>query len=256
MAELHQRKSLANPGRVQFVHRAAILAQAAEYGTAEAIPRETADFDNRGSYFERSQCRSGIKVPMAILNCLYARQLCYEDSSCSAILEIIPRVCGPELAPNKPSIDCCQENEIINLVIDRPKQVVYVYTIYIGRLSYVPLVRHEKPAILKNLPVSWENFSQNVARINPKRALGNGGRLAVCIRQDCAERSFAGRIVGNPRADYHPFHWFCQGSRLAAAGCQAHSSERVQRRVWTTQEISLYEISAIFRGKQKVGELV
>lgn len=34
---------------------------------------------------------------MAILNCLYARQLCYEDSSCSAILEIIPRVCGPEL---------------------------------------------------------------------------------------------------------------------------------------------------------------
>jgi len=40
---------------------------------------------------------SGIKVPMAILNCLYARQLCYEDPSCSAILEIIPRVCGPEL---------------------------------------------------------------------------------------------------------------------------------------------------------------
>ncbi|KAL6439030.1 hypothetical protein ACFW04_003792 [Cataglyphis niger] len=38
-----------------------------------------------------------IKVPMAILNCLYARQLCYEDPSCSAILEIIPRVCGPEL---------------------------------------------------------------------------------------------------------------------------------------------------------------
>ncbi|XP_032664798.1 uncharacterized protein LOC116841223 isoform X1 [Odontomachus brunneus] len=40
---------------------------------------------------------SGIKVPMAILNCLYARQLCFEDPSCSAILEIIPRVCGPEL---------------------------------------------------------------------------------------------------------------------------------------------------------------
>ncbi|KAH0956447.1 hypothetical protein HN011_000535, partial [Eciton burchellii] len=40
---------------------------------------------------------SGIKVPMSILNCLYARQLCYEESSCSAILEIIPRVCGPEL---------------------------------------------------------------------------------------------------------------------------------------------------------------
>ncbi|XP_025155019.1 uncharacterized protein LOC105191889 isoform X4 [Harpegnathos saltator] len=40
---------------------------------------------------------SGIKVPVAILNCLYARQLCFEDPSCSAILEIIPRVCGPEL---------------------------------------------------------------------------------------------------------------------------------------------------------------
>ncbi|CAK9831063.1 hypothetical protein ANTRET_LOCUS8126 [Anthophora retusa] len=41
--------------------------------------------------------RSDIKVPVAILNCLYARQLCFEDTSCSAILEIIPRVCGPEL---------------------------------------------------------------------------------------------------------------------------------------------------------------
>ncbi|OAD53076.1 hypothetical protein WN48_10822 [Eufriesea mexicana] len=40
---------------------------------------------------------SDIKVPVAILNCLYARQLCSEDASCSAILEIIPRVCGPEL---------------------------------------------------------------------------------------------------------------------------------------------------------------
>ncbi|KZC12899.1 GDNF family receptor alpha-1, partial [Dufourea novaeangliae] len=38
-----------------------------------------------------------IKVPVAILNCLYARQLCFEDPSCSAILEIIPRVCGPEI---------------------------------------------------------------------------------------------------------------------------------------------------------------
>ncbi|XP_046745350.1 uncharacterized protein LOC124410782 isoform X2 [Diprion similis] len=43
--------------------------------------------------------RSGpnIKTAMAILNCLLARQLCFEDPSCSAILEIIPRVCGPEL---------------------------------------------------------------------------------------------------------------------------------------------------------------
>ncbi|KAF7401651.1 hypothetical protein HZH68_007471 [Vespula germanica] len=41
--------------------------------------------------------RSDIKKGVAILNCLYARQLCFEDPSCSAILEIIPRVCGPEL---------------------------------------------------------------------------------------------------------------------------------------------------------------
>ncbi|XP_063369994.1 GDNF family receptor alpha-4 isoform X1 [Cydia amplana] len=38
----------------------------------------------------------GVKA-MAILNCLLARQLCFEDASCSAILEIIPRVCGSEL---------------------------------------------------------------------------------------------------------------------------------------------------------------
>lgn len=38
-----------------------------------------------------------IKTTIAILNCLLARQFCFEDSSCSAILEIIPRVCGPEL---------------------------------------------------------------------------------------------------------------------------------------------------------------
>ncbi|XP_076279820.1 glial cell line-derived neurotrophic family receptor-like isoform X3 [Lasioglossum baleicum] len=40
---------------------------------------------------------SDIKEPASILNCLYARQLCFEDPSCSAILEIIPRVCGPEI---------------------------------------------------------------------------------------------------------------------------------------------------------------
>ncbi|XP_063703599.1 uncharacterized protein LOC134833266 [Culicoides brevitarsis] len=41
--------------------------------------------------------RSGqnIKTAIAILNCILARQLCFEDPSCSAILEIIPRVCGP-----------------------------------------------------------------------------------------------------------------------------------------------------------------
>lgn len=47
---------------------------------------------------------SDIKVPVAILNCLYARQLCFEDPSCSAILEIIPRVCGPELGEYRGNI--------------------------------------------------------------------------------------------------------------------------------------------------------
>lgn len=45
--------------------------------------------------------------------------------------------------------------------------------------------------------------------------------------------------AGNPGTDYHPFHRFCQGSWLAAVGCQAHNPTRVQRRVWTTQEISV-----------------
>lgn len=38
-----------------------------------------------------------LKTAIAILNCLLARQLCFEDASCSSILEIIPRVCGSEL---------------------------------------------------------------------------------------------------------------------------------------------------------------
>ncbi|KAL1497089.1 hypothetical protein ABEB36_008104 [Hypothenemus hampei] len=40
---------------------------------------------------------SNTKATVAILNCLTARQLCFNDSSCSAIVEIIPRVCGPEV---------------------------------------------------------------------------------------------------------------------------------------------------------------
>ncbi|KAK8404026.1 hypothetical protein O3P69_000233 [Scylla paramamosain] len=32
-----------------------------------------------------------------ILNCLLAKQLCEEDSNCSAILKVIPTLCGPEL---------------------------------------------------------------------------------------------------------------------------------------------------------------
>ncbi|XP_051171130.1 uncharacterized protein LOC127287997 isoform X4 [Leptopilina boulardi] len=52
---------------------------------------------------------SDIKAPIAILNCLFARQLCFDDSSCSAILEIIPRVCGPELvACSTVTVSKCQ----------------------------------------------------------------------------------------------------------------------------------------------------
>ncbi|XP_073995706.1 uncharacterized protein [Rhodnius prolixus] len=36
------------------------------------------------------------KGSVETLNCLLARQLCFEDPSCSPILETIPRVCGPE----------------------------------------------------------------------------------------------------------------------------------------------------------------
>ncbi|KAK3864242.1 hypothetical protein Pcinc_030062 [Petrolisthes cinctipes] len=31
------------------------------------------------------------------LNCLMAKQLCQEDANCSAILKVIPTLCGPEL---------------------------------------------------------------------------------------------------------------------------------------------------------------
>ncbi|KAL1130011.1 hypothetical protein AAG570_012954 [Ranatra chinensis] len=41
--------------------------------------------------------KSGVET----LNCLLARQLCFEDPSCSPILETIPRVCGPESATRR-----------------------------------------------------------------------------------------------------------------------------------------------------------
>lgn len=88
---------------------------------------------------------------------------------------------------------------------------------------------------------------RNVKRISPKETPGNGRHLGSYKTVRVCKRSFAGRMcthwrshrAGNPGTDYHPFHRFCQGSRLAAAGCQAHSPKRVQRRVWTTQEISV-----------------
>lgn len=41
------------------------------------------------------------KGGISILSCTLARQLCFEDPSCAAILEIIPRVCGP--IPGEPN---------------------------------------------------------------------------------------------------------------------------------------------------------
>ncbi|XP_015594645.1 uncharacterized protein LOC107267434 isoform X8 [Cephus cinctus] len=55
--------------------------------------------------------RSGtnIKTGEAILNCLFAQQVCLEDSSCSAILQIVPRVCGGEtVACSTITINKCQ----------------------------------------------------------------------------------------------------------------------------------------------------
>lgn len=41
------------------------------------------------------------------LSCILARQLCFEDPSCSAILEIIPRVCGPVPGTYTINVDIC-----------------------------------------------------------------------------------------------------------------------------------------------------
>ncbi|XP_021922539.1 uncharacterized protein LOC110831160 isoform X2 [Zootermopsis nevadensis] len=70
-----------------------------------------------------------VKTAVAILNCLLARQLCVEDASCSAILEIIPRVCGSELEKDPYPVDalptcnhalsvCQQERKCIKLFED------------------------------------------------------------------------------------------------------------------------------------------
>ncbi|XP_039298572.1 uncharacterized protein LOC111048987 isoform X3 [Nilaparvata lugens] len=44
-----------------------------------------------------SVTRPGQMKSIETLNCLVARQLCFEDPSCSPILETIPRVCGAEI---------------------------------------------------------------------------------------------------------------------------------------------------------------
>ncbi|XP_063220108.1 uncharacterized protein LOC134529683 isoform X3 [Bacillus rossius redtenbacheri] len=81
-----------------------VLAQASEFPEREccdpiyplpAPPASTTPYPSAATPTGRSG--PNIKTAVAILNCLIARQLCFEDPSCSAILEIIPRVCGPEL---------------------------------------------------------------------------------------------------------------------------------------------------------------
>lgn len=61
-----------------------------------------------------------------------------------------------------------------------------------------------------------------------------GALLVECVHIDASTEPEI------PGTDYHPFHRFCQGSWLAAVGCQAHNPEQVQRRVWATQEISVW----------------
>lgn len=48
--------------------------------------------NNNGFMFVLGEEKGSVET----LNCLLARQLCFEDPSCSPILETIPRVCGPE----------------------------------------------------------------------------------------------------------------------------------------------------------------
>ncbi|KYN20299.1 hypothetical protein ALC57_07203 [Trachymyrmex cornetzi] len=185
---------------------------------------------------------SGIKVPMAILNCLYARQLCYEDPSCSAILEIIPRVCGPELVKylqiNLLSINLTELITLTNLnFITQFNKILYVYMfLFYFVFNYI---RRELHPFLYNILNCGLKIFRNVTRINPKGTPGNGRHLDSHKGVRVCKRSFASRIAGNPGTDYHLFDRFCQGSWLAAAGCQAHNQEQVQRRVWTTQEISV-----------------
>lgn len=37
-----------------------------------------------------------MKTATAIMNCIQARNFCVDNSACSPILEIVPRVCGTE----------------------------------------------------------------------------------------------------------------------------------------------------------------
>lgn len=93
-----------------------------------------------------------------------------------------------------------------------------------------------------------EKIFRNVARINPKGTPGSGRHpgsykvaggcakgalLAECVHIDASTEP----EIPGPTSSH--FLRPCQGSRLAAAGCQAHNLDRVQRRVWTTQEISV-----------------
>lgn len=83
-----------------------------EYRFNSIFSRSTLDFFNnlltRLSAFPLflfSFLGPNVKIAIAILNCILARQLCFEDPSCSAILEIIPRVCGPVPGKNCSNFD-------------------------------------------------------------------------------------------------------------------------------------------------------
>ncbi|XP_031368371.1 uncharacterized protein LOC102673215 isoform X3 [Apis dorsata] len=131
---------------------------------------------------------SDIKVPVAILNCLYARQLCFEDASCSAILEIIPRVCGPELvACSTVTVTKCQAalhtlqafpffrptclcrephvdpdcNSFQNFLFDHP--CIYVLKKDKDPIDALPTCNHALSVCLRGKPCSqiYEDFKSN-----------------------------------------------------------------------------------------------
>ncbi|XP_075217869.1 uncharacterized protein LOC142322676 [Lycorma delicatula] len=61
--------------------------------TPDPPPSSPAASSSFSSVTRPGQVKSGVET----FNCLLARQLCFEDPSCSPILETIPRVCGAEI---------------------------------------------------------------------------------------------------------------------------------------------------------------
>ena len=68
--------------------------------------------------FQKFKSVTGFVTPgpsNAALSCITARQLCSEDSVCSQILEILPKVCGLELGKTDCNISEHGNNALILL---------------------------------------------------------------------------------------------------------------------------------------------